>query len=148
MKQELIPMVDYVLAHPVQSSTEFHYDIVEYAKFLKQPLKLEMFVPCDEDGRPLEEPEDYDKFLEIEECKLDNPRKIGWSLEECNLGIPKQCIEYQKAKQRVIFEGFEYNPILKQVKRYDPYCKGHLNSMILKTIQDLCGLGLTIKTEI
>lgn len=30
--------------------------IERYAKFLKQPIELWMFVPCDEDGNVLEEP--------------------------------------------------------------------------------------------
>lgn len=51
----------------------------------------------DSKGHRLDEPTDYDKFLEIEECKLDNRSGIGWSLEECNLGIPKQCKEYNDA---------------------------------------------------
>jgi|GEM_PF-4931357 len=41
---KLISMVDYVLANPKE-------DHVNYANFLNQPLKLEMFVPC-VDGEP------------------------------------------------------------------------------------------------
>lgn len=43
---------------------------VNYAKFLKQPLTLEMFVPCDEEGNVLQEPKpkyfDSPQFYESE----------------------------------------------------------------------------------
>ena len=37
--------------------------IFSYAEFLKQPLKLEMFVPCDEDENVLGEPEIYSQWV-------------------------------------------------------------------------------------
>jgi hypothetical protein len=49
-------MTDFVLKQSERiincelTHLESHHQIVDYAKFLKQPLKLEMFVPCDEDG--------------------------------------------------------------------------------------------------
>lgn len=51
--------------------------ILKYAKFIKQPLTLSMFVPCDSDGNVLEEPNEY------------------------------KSEQYQQAKERIIFEGFE-----------------------------------------
>lgn len=55
-------------------------DIFNYASFLKQPLKLGMFVPCDENGNILNDP--------------------GL--------IPSYELErYRKAKEKVLFEGFE-----------------------------------------
>jgi hypothetical protein len=57
--------------------------IYQYSLFLKQPLKLEMFVPCDEDGDVLEEP--------IE--------SIG--------GVELYAETYQKAKKKVLFDGFK-----------------------------------------
>ena len=52
-----------------------------YANFLKQPLKLEMFVPCDEDGNILKEPkrwvesvisavESKGKSIDINKCLI------------------------------------------------------------------------------
>ena len=55
--------------------------IYQYSLFLKQPLKLEMFIPCDEDGNILITPTEF------------NP--IYWSEQ------------YKKAKENVLFEGFE-----------------------------------------
>ena len=63
---------------------------VNYANFLKQPLKLEMFVPCDEDGDILDEPEDY-------ELRLTN------MMTEYN----DEVYRYKQAKEKVLFEGFE-----------------------------------------
>ena len=55
---KLISMTDYVLLQHAESSNqnEFEDKCFKYATFLKQPLKLEMFVPCDEDGNVLEKP--------------------------------------------------------------------------------------------
>lgn len=52
---KLIPMTDFVLQEEKKGlqNTDRHLrfeKILKYAKFLKKPLKLEMFVPCDEDG--------------------------------------------------------------------------------------------------
>lgn len=55
--------------------------ITNYAKFLKQPLKLEMFVPCDENGNVLKLP---DVCICADTCSL--------------------CKKYQKAKEKVLFE--------------------------------------------
>lgn len=58
-ENKLISMTDFVLldkyaGSPINMNKQ-------YAQFLKQPLELWMFVPCDEDGNVLEEPkaEDY-----------------------------------------------------------------------------------------
>ena len=50
---KLISMTDFVLEQSKKimncelTHLESHHQIVDYANFLKQPLKLEMFVPCD-----------------------------------------------------------------------------------------------------
>ena len=70
--------------------------IENYAKFLKQPLKLEMFVPCDEDGNVLGEPEIYSQWVrENFNDELENEERIN------------QCKDYHQAKEKVLFEGFE-----------------------------------------
>ena len=65
--------------------------IINYAKFVKQPLKLEMFVPCDEEGDILEEPTDY-------ELRLPN------MMTEYN----DEVYRYKQAKEKVLFEGIEF----------------------------------------
>lgn len=66
--------------------------ILKYAKFLKQPLTLSMFVPCDDEGNVLEEI----TFVDQVHIYLNYEEKKDYS---------KRCLEYQQAKERVIFEG-------------------------------------------
>lgn len=73
------------------------YDnILAYANFLKQPLELWMFVPCGLEGNVLEEPKD-DSYLggrgETDVLKL--------------LRFEHETDQYQQAKKRCLFEGFE-----------------------------------------
>lgn len=92
-------MVDFVLENAKQPYVEGtkYKDLVNYAKFLKQPLKLEMFVPCDEYGNFLEEPCDYKYWIKDDE---------NGAYEGQN---EYMCIKYQQAKEKVLFEGFEFN---------------------------------------
>jgi len=85
---KLIGMTDFVLDQELKLRNNFNYDnrdalvkIFNYANFLKQPLELWMFVPCDEDGNVLEEPFE-DNLYDIQ--------------------------EYQQAKERCLFEGFRF----------------------------------------
>ena len=73
-------MVDFVLENAKQPYVEGtkYKDLVNYAKFLKQPLKLEMFVPCI-DGVPF------------------------------NYSLHGNKEDFEKAKEKVLFEGFEFN---------------------------------------
>ena len=63
-----------------------HYDIIiRYKNFLKQPLKLEMFIPCYYgNGFPIA----YTKDTLVNSMKLLN--------------------EFEEAKERVLFKGFEH----------------------------------------
>lgn len=97
---KLISMTDFVLEQAkigmeVQSISHQNLNrvnrfekIVRYANFLKQPLKLEMFVPCDEEGNLLEE----DLFK--------NNKNVS-TLK------PFERISLEKAKEKVLFEGFK-----------------------------------------
>jgi hypothetical protein len=62
-----------------------------YATLLKQPPELWMFVPCDEEGRVIQEPDHVYDF-DTQDYKY-------------------LCEEYQQAKQRCLFEGFEVEDI-------------------------------------
>ena len=90
---KLISMTSFVLENAKQPYVEGtkYKDLVNYAKFLKQPLKLEMFVPCDEEGDILEEPTDYEK-------RLLN------MMTEYN----DEVYTYYQAKVKVLFEGIEF----------------------------------------
>ena len=96
----LIPMTDFVLEQLNEQNSrtkpmrEVFNSLEKYAKFLKQPLKLEMFVPCDEDGDILEEPKNYEQ-------RLLN------MMTEYN----DEVYRYKQAKENVLFDGFELKEI-------------------------------------
>ena len=86
---KLISMTDFVLE---QNKPGIPYltaidKCINYAKFLKQPLKLEMFIPCDDKGNVL---------------KFDYPQNNAFD-EIAQLNFEKQ---YQREKEKVLFEGF------------------------------------------
>ena len=84
--KKLISMTDFVLEtlNPLNFGSIEVKSIINYAKFLKQPLKKGMFVPCDDDDNILKKPNKYTSNLQIND-------------------------EYEKAKEKVLFEGFEWN---------------------------------------
>ena len=88
---KLISMTDFVLQRDITDIKQ-RDSIVKYANFLKLPLKLEMFVPCDEVGNLLEEPIFHEP---------NNENEIG------NYQILID--EYYEAKAKVLFEGFNLN---------------------------------------
>ena len=97
----LISMIDFVsiFYNDLKSEHKVNWSfdqicnkIFNYANFLKQPLNLGMFVPCDEDGDVLEKPEDY-------ENRLPN------MMTEYN----DEVYTYKQAKEKVLFKGFKIN---------------------------------------
>ena len=102
---KLISMTDFVLSDQVKSTLEYSdaYKLIRnYALFLKQPLTLGMFVPCDEEGNVLE-------FIEYESFRGSD--------DEYNI----YCEKYFKSESVVLFEGFYYqsNFSKKQNKLYE-----------------------------
>jgi len=89
--KNLISMTDFILNQELptylqkEEFEEAYYKLHNYANFIKQTLKLWMFVPCDKEGNVLEEP----KFV--------SPDGVKWG---------DYAKEYQKAKERCLFEGF------------------------------------------
>lgn len=69
--------------------------IRNYTEFLKQPLTLGMFVPCDKEGNVLEKPRAYSNFTSYNKGVL----------KENHPKVYKECEQYQEAKERVLFEG-------------------------------------------
>ena len=96
---KLISMTEFILSDKVKSALEYEesYKMIRsYANFLKEPLKLEMFVPCDEDGNVLEEPKIEDYF--------DDGFNFEFNQKHFKDVVLK---EYYNAKEKVLFEGFE-----------------------------------------
>ena len=90
----LIPMTDFVNNVGNMENYPSHENalswIYNYATLLKQPLKLEMFVPCDEDGNVLEEPQ---------------MRPVRNSFDEEDMDYDaRELYDYIKAKEKVLFE--------------------------------------------
>ena len=82
----LISLKDFVLKyHPTREQ------IVNYAKFIDTPLKLENFIVCDDEGDVLEVPTNY-------EMRLSN------MMTEYN----DEVYTYYQAKAKVLFEGIEF----------------------------------------
>ena len=88
---KLISMTDFVLEQSKRimnveiTHLESHNQIVNYANFLKQPLKLEMFVPCDDNGNVLED-------------------IIGHGMIH---NYSEKLKQYEQAKDKVLFDGFD-----------------------------------------
>jgi len=97
---------DYGESEAFRDYKSMFYKIENYANFLKQPLKLEMFVPCDDEGNVLEKPDTaHSKYdLLISEWEVD----VDYSL------FNNDCDKYQQAKEKILFEGFS-------VKNEDKY---------------------------
>jgi hypothetical protein len=95
----------------------------EYAKFLIKKLELWMFVPCDKDGNFLEEPDLT--------CKRPESKGNCQCGEESVKDCREWWNEYQVAKQRVLFEGFEYVEQLENKKDKNvPYHKFLYNGQL------------------
>lgn len=108
MEAKLIPLSDFVLEQekslenllneslPTLKVASSYDKIVNYTNFLKQPLKLGMFVPCDEFGNILEEPKGFKEWH-----KWGVSSKLAYSeIVECQ--------KFWNDKNKVLFEGFEF----------------------------------------
>lgn len=101
-------MTDFVLRETNSPTTlaESFQRCVTYVNFLKQPLKLEMFVPVDEEGNFLEEPEQFKEWI-----KSDHYFNASES-------VTHECRMYKKAKEKVLFlrfDGSEFDSSLAKV---------------------------------
>ena len=91
---KLLPMSDFSLEQieKLKSSEinilQFRNNIEKYAKFLKTPLTISMFIPCDKNGDVLNEVKEFDN-------------SVG-SDENYNRALRN----YKIAKENVLFKGF------------------------------------------
>ena len=138
----LIPMTDFVNNVGNMENYPSHEKalcwIYNYAKFLKQPLKLEMFVPCDDEGNILEEPK-------IEEDVDEHTTQI----------FAQYQYDLDKSKEKVLFEGFKiYDYKLnvffylgrRKKLSYDKKRKDFITIGLLpETVEDLINISPQIK---
>ena len=145
----LIPMTDFVLRiNEIEKEIDQFFDswrmkqlriIENYAKFLKQPLKLEMFVPCDEDGNVLEEPKIEEEYVDEHTTQI----------------FAQYQYDLDKAKEKVLFEGFKiYDYKLnvffylgrRKTLSYDKKRKDFITIGLLpETVEDLINISSQIK---
>lgn len=99
MIMKLISMVDFVLAqNEIETVSDYIVQrnrarkfskILNYALFLKQPLRLGMFVPCDEEGNVLKETPPFQYYGE----HTSDTAKRVWG--------------YKEAQEKVLFKDFK-----------------------------------------
>jgi len=131
--KKLISMTDFVLEQDVEFKPTRTYKelVINYAKFLKQPLELWMFVPCGEDGNVLTKSTMSENTCE-DDCNHKN----------CVLEM-NECIKYQQAKERCLFEGCNI---------FDGWCLQFADATLFEdikklkhfTIEDLIPYGLIL----
>ena len=83
-----------------------------FDKFLKQPLNIGMFAPCNHDGNVLKEPKKTDYQVDV------NTKCSGWKyLYDSNdklIGYyddrkwKEDFVKYKQSKEKVLFEGIEF----------------------------------------
>lgn len=81
------------ISHQQSERTRRFHKTVAYAKILSTPLTLGMFIPVDEDGNVLEEP-NRDLYKDIDGVYDERHWEINNKI-------------YQKALSNILFEGFE-----------------------------------------
>lgn len=125
-ENKLVSCTDYVieLGNHKTLLLSNEQKMINYANFLKQPLTLGMFIPCDLDGNVLEEPirERYKALGKFTELQAETNYK--WDSEQ-----------YQEAKDRILFESYN---------EYDFKGLKHTLDFENGTIEDLTDLGLTL----
>lgn len=106
-----------------------------YDLFLKHPLTLSMFIPCDLDGNVLEEPKKYQPIGSFSSEELLN------DIEECFEADTK---EYKLAQERIYFKGFgedsEFNIVVAIKKGFG----FNINDISKLTIEDLTKYNLVL----
>ncbi len=122
LKAEKTNEIEFV----IEADDDFIISVTNYANFLKQPLKLEMFVPCDDEGNVLEEP--YLKSWHNDNCYCKR-------CEDEIISYNYLMAKFEQAKEKVLFEGFEWDGWWKDIN----FKNISMNVKMLneKTIEDL-----------
>lgn len=91
--ENLISMIDFVLSKKYTATGHENY-----ANFLKQPNEKWMFVPCDENGNVLEDPQSIRNSFNV---------KSGQGGFFDQKSFLDYIVKFEQAKERCLFEGFE-----------------------------------------
>jgi len=97
---KLTSMTEFVFnqINQKQSCSEFKESVKKYAELLNKPLSLDMFVPCDEFGNVLEDPQDIKNTFNIASGSggfFDSKSFVSY------------IVKYEIAKEKLLFNGFE-----------------------------------------
>ena len=140
--KKLITMTEYVvwINYRIKQDQKFHeifYNrVTAYTKLLQTPLELGMFIPC-KDGEPMEKPNPY-MMPEDKRCEVE---------------IWEDCREWDKALDKVLFEGCELQEVYKgaynlyngkiYIGTFDKNFKMN-NRLSGKTIEHLINYGIEL----
>jgi hypothetical protein len=73
--------------------------ILHYSNFLKTPLNLGMFIPCDEKFNILKKPNHYRRYVS-NDYLTESPKMSEKWVEKCK--------EYKKAESNILFKDFHF----------------------------------------
>jgi hypothetical protein len=96
--------------------------VLKYIEFLRSPLEIWMFVAC--------------KFVKGKWVILEEPNR--------STHTDKECKEYKKAKERCLFEGFEYVTELQAVRNNDKQSIIFHSLMSCQTIEYYSNRGILL----
>lgn len=125
-----------------QSNSEHFRFICRYASFLKNNLRLWMFVPCNKEGKYITKPcpSDFDSFDLIENGNIVNHETYNEALDE-----------YNEALEHIYFKGFSYRENEGDVIDNLIFPNGtakDVDNMESRTIEDLVNLDIELSDNI
>lgn len=96
--------------------------VISYQRFLKQPLTLGMFVPCDENGNVLNEPRMIARTIGFEE------QDVFWDIDEVEA--------YRIAKEKVLFKGFNFEGDLLIIPNFGKQEIKNINGLTIESLTE------------
>jgi len=130
--------INFIHQNYNQLGIEFPFDIiVNYVNFISQKPTLSMFVPCDENGNVLDEPEIYDTWIMYSISNLDTKFETN-----------TQCEQYKEAKSNILFKDkmWDIKSLKEKIEYYDTIenfaIKEHFFNKLVLTKTSLKQIGL------
>lgn len=99
MKEQLLTLSAKIDEYTLIGATvfrDFYKEITDHNDLLKTELTLSHFIPCDSEGKPMEEPHLWGEYNDETMCVFVKTKPL----------LLKECEDYQKGKESVMFEGF------------------------------------------
>lgn len=140
-QRTLLTMTDFVFKQMEENSFDDDkmMSIWAYAQFLKRPLELGFFVPCDENGNVLRYPKPENFFdVKIIADEFQELDKAGFYKYTVAL------MDFEQAKERVLFEDCVYDDEMEVVRSQDGENLCYIPQKELWKIEDLVKYNLTL----